>query len=154
MRYLFSLGLLMIVFSSQACWQPPCPAFPPYVPNNAASMPNMPQVPMYPPQMPQVNRNRTMPPSVQIQANADAYQVYVYTDKPDQFEVKLQPGQLVIQSSQSSQVDEHDSNRYYYQQQSSQFQRSMSLPYDADVSKAYKSEIDGGVLLTIPRLSK
>ncbi|MDJ0863984.1 MAG: Hsp20/alpha crystallin family protein [Gammaproteobacteria bacterium] len=84
---------------------------------------------------------------------ADAYTLRVYTGRrrPQDFEVNVERGHLVLRSLRSEQTDMRRQGGYSYSRSMSRFQRRLPLPRDAIAEQMSRTDGEGIIDIVIPK---
>ncbi len=83
----------------------------------------------------------------------DAYTLRVYTGRrrPQDIEVSVDRGYLVLRSVRSEQINWNQQGGYSYQRSYSRFHRSLPLPRDAAPDQMSRTDGDGIIDIVIPK---
>lgn len=119
--------------------------YPGYGPYQAPQMPPMPQGP-YPTYGGQADMEKG------VTDKGYTLRVYTAPRRPQDIEVSVDQGALVLRGVRSEQTDYRREGRYSYHRSFSTYYRRVPLPQDADPSRLVRTDGDGFIDILIPKV--
>lgn len=140
--WILALGVLTVALAPVGAYDYGTPGYPGY---------GMPMPPM--PPMPYGPGAAFGQPGIEKGVSEEGYTLRAHIGKrrPQDIEVVVERGHLVLRSVQSESVQRRGDGSYHYQRSFSRFHRAVQLPEDADPDRLVRTDGEGYINVLIPR---